>query len=320
MTNKGVKMGVDPQIQVVLENLAKADLTPIELLRPDQARQQMLDMVRARGIVPQEVGPISERIIPGPGGGIPIRLYRPKSATPGNPPVLVYFHGGGHVIGDLESHDSVARALCNGGECAVISVNYRKAPEHKFPAAVEDAFAATRWVHAEGAGLGLDGARMAVGGDSAGANLAAVVALMARDAGGPALRLQLLVYPITDYACVGPDYETYGDGYGILTDSAMRWFRGHYLNDASEATDWRASPLRAASHAGVAPALVITAECDVLHGDGVAYAKALKEAGVEVTHSDYKGMIHAFFSMPTEIDGTAKAQAEASAALRHAFQ
>lgn len=312
-------MGVDPQIQEVLENLAKAELTPIELLRPHEAREQMLAMVRARGIVPEEVGEIANRVIPGPGGGIPIRLYRPKSAPAGSLPILVYFHGGGHVIGDLESHDSVARALCNGGGCAVISVNYRKAPEHKFPAAVEDAFTATTWAHAEGAGLGLDPGRIAVGGDSAGANLAAVVALMARDAGGPPLRFQLLVYPVTDYACVGPDYETYGEGYGILTDGAMRWFRDHYLNNRAEATDWRASPLRAASHAGVAPALIITAECDILHGDGVAYADALKKAGVEVTHSDYKGMIHAFFSMPTEIDGTARAQAEASAALRRAF-
>jgi len=313
-------MGVDPQIQVVLENLAKANLKPIELLTPDEARQQMLAMVRARGIVPQEVGEVGDSVIPGPGGGLPIRLYRPKTAAAGPLPALVYFHGGGHVIGDLESHDSVARALCNGGECAVVSVNYRKAPEHKFPAAVEDAFEATKWVHAEGAGLGLDPARIAVGGDSAGANLAAVVALMARDADGPALKLQLLVYPVADYACAGRDYETYGEGYGILTDGAMRWFRDHYLNDPAEAADWRASPLRAASHTGLAPALLIAAECDVLHGDGVAYAAALGRAGVEVTRSEYKGMIHAFFSMPTEIDGTAKAQAEASAALRRAFR
>ncbi len=312
-------MSVHPQIQEILDNLAKADLPAMESLAPEAARAQMEAMVKARGVVPEAVAGTEEFLIPGSGGGIPVRLYRPAAAPDGPLPTLVYFHGGGHVLGSPDTHDGVARTLCNGGKCAVLSVNYRKAPEHKFPAAVEDAFAATLWTSEHGAERGLDPNRIAVGGDSAGGNLAAVVALMARDADQPSLQLQLMVYPIVDYACIGDSYEQYATGYGVLTGELMRWFQRYYLNDESEIADWRASPIHAESHAGLAPALVITAGCDVLHDDGVRYAEALKAAGVEVTHTDYPGMIHTFFTMPSEIEGAAQSQAEASAALRRAF-
>ncbi len=313
-------MSLHPQIQEALEKMATLGLPAMETLPPDAARQQMEDLVKARGLEPEPVGAIESLVVPGPGGGIPARLYRPLQAADGPLPVLVYYHGGGHVIGSLDTHDSVARALSNGGECAVLSANYRKAPEHLFPAAVEDSWAALLWAHEQAAAHGLDPERLAVGGDSAGGNLAAVVALMARDADGPALRLQVLVYPIADYACTAESYETFAKGYGPLSDELMYYFQRHYLVEASDADDWRASPIKAANHAGLAPALIIAAECDVLHDDGVAYAGTLCQAGVEVTYSNYPGMIHAFFSMPSAIDGTREAQGEAGRALKAAFQ
>ncbi|MDP6706081.1 MAG: alpha/beta hydrolase [Alphaproteobacteria bacterium] len=312
-------MPLDPQIQEALAAMAKLDLPAMETLAPEAARTQMEDLVKARGLEPEPVGGVEELLLPGPGGGIPARLYRPIRGADAPLPVLIYYHGGGHVIGSLDTHDGVARALSNHGECAVLSVNYRKAPEHVFPAAVEDAFAAAQWAGEKGGEVGLDTGRIAVGGDSAGGNLAAVVALMARDAGAPRLALQVLVYPIADYACVAGSYRTYGKGYGPLTEELMFYFQRYYLDDAKDVGDWRASPIKAASHAGLAPALIVAAEYDVLHDDAVAYAETLRGAGVPVTYSEYPGMIHAFFSMPSKIDGTARAQAEVGAALRQAF-
>lgn len=313
-------MGMHPQIIELLDSLKDAGLRRIEDMTPADARTQMLAMVQARGVVvAEEVGEVVNRTIPGPAVDIPVRIYRPGTSDGGAPPVLVYFHGGGHVIGSPDTHDHVARVLCNGAGCVVVSVDYRKGPEHKFPAAAEDALAATRWVHGSAGELGADAARIAVGGDSAGGNLATVTALMARDAGDPPLVFQLLVYPVVDYGASGGSYDTYAKGYGALTVDAMRWFVRHYMNDPGEVDDWRASPLKASSHAGLPPALVITAECDVLHDEGAAYAARLEEAGVDVTHTDYPGMIHTFFGMPPSIDGASAAQAEACAALRKAF-
>jgi acetyl esterase len=212
--------------------------------------------------------------MPGPGGPIRLRLYWPAASSSGGPvPTIVYYHGGGHVIGSLDTHDFVARNLCAGAEALVASVDYRMGPEHKFPAAVEDSFAALEWVHANAAELGADPQRLGVHGDSAGANLAAVVALIARDAGRPPLRLQSLVYPVADYTMSTPSYDKFATGCGILTREAMAWFRQHYLRGPADAEDWRASPIKASSLAGVAPAIVITAECDVLHDEGRGYAR-----------------------------------------------
>src|SRR5256714_14710016 len=241
-----------PQIEAVLKAQAAAGLRPIEALTPAAARAQMEETARGRKAEPLPVARVEERAIPGPGGPVRLRLYWPKEADAGDPvPAIVYYHGGGHVIGSLDTHDFVARNLCAGAGALVASVDYRMGPEHKFPAAVEDSFAALEWVHANAAALCADPDRLGVHGDSAGANLAAVGALLARDAGRPRLRLQSLVYPIADYSLVGDSYEKYARGYGILTKAGMVWFRNHYLRGSEDAEDWRASPIKAASLAGV---------------------------------------------------------------------
>ena len=312
-------MPVDPQIQQVIDALAASDFGPVHAQSPAAARAQYVRMIEARGIAPAPVGAAEDRSIPGPGGDLPVRIYRPDLDAP-TLPALVYFHGGGHVIGNLDTHDAVARNLCNGAGCIVVSVDYRLAPEHKFPAAAEDAFAAVVWCAAHGAEIGIDPRRIAVGGDSAGGNLAAVAALMARDAGGPAIRLQVLVYPVTDYACDTESYRTYSDSYGMLDARSMRWFRDHYLRDEADRLDWRAAPLRAGDLAGLPPALVLTAQCDVLHDEGEAYARRLRAAGVEVDHRDIPGMIHGFFAMAPVVDGAVRAQALVCGAMIHAFE
>lgn len=313
-----------PQIQQVLDAMAKAELRPIEAMTPPEARAQMEATSRARKAEPLPVARIEERTIPGPAGQIRLRLYwpplpspRPNAAAP--IPAILYYHGGGHVIGSLDTHDLIARNLCAGAEALVASVDYRMGPEHKFPAAVEDAFAALEWVHANAASLGADPDRLGVHGDSAGANLAAVAALMARDAGGPNLRLQSLVYPVADYTFSGASYGRYTKGYGVLTGDAMAWFRDHYLRSAADAEDWRASPLKAANLTGVAPAIVITAECDVLHDEGERYAAALRQAGAAVEYREYPGMIHGFLGMVPVVDDALNAQRQVWAAFRRAF-
>jgi acetyl esterase len=306
-----------PQIEQVLRVMAEAGLRPIEEMTPAKAREQMEATARARKADPLPVARVEERMIPGSAGEVRLRLYSPEAARP--VPGIVYYHGGGHVIGSLDTHDFVARNLCGGTGALVASVDYRMAPEHKFPAAVEDSFAALRWVHANAESLGADPARIGVHGDSAGGNLAAVVALLARDAGGPKLRLQSLVYPVADYGLVGDSYEKYARGYGILTRDAMVWFRDHYLRRPEDANDWRASPIRADSLAGVAPAIIITAECDVLHDDGERYAAALHRAGVPVEYQEFSGMIHAFFGMVPAVDDAMNAQRLVWAAFKRAF-
>jgi acetyl esterase len=276
-----------PQIREVLRAMAEAKLRPVEAMTPAEAREQVEATARARKAEPLPVAGVEERMVPGPVGEIRLRLYRPQTAAP--VPAIVYYHGGGHVIGSLDTHDFVARNLCSGVGALVASVDYRMGPEHKFPAAVDDSWAALQWVAANAASLGADRGRIGVHGDSAGANLAAVVALLARASGGPKLQLQSLVYPIVDYGLVGDSYDKYAEGYGILTKGAMVWFRNHYLRTPEDANDWRASPIKAASLAGVAPAIVITAECDVLHDDGQRYAEALGRAAVPVEYRELPG-------------------------------
>ena len=306
-----------PQIQKVLEAMARLELKPIEAMTPAEAREQMETMAASRKAEPLPTARIENRTIPGPAGDIPVRIYWPNAA--GILPAIVYYHGGGHVIGSLDSHDLVARNLCGGAEAIVVSIDYRMGPEHRFPAAVDDSFAALEWVHANAASFGADPARLGVHGDSAGANLAAVVALMARDKGGPKLRLQSLVYPVADFRMGSESYEKYASGCGILTAGAMQWFRGHYLRTMDDAEDWRASPLLAPNVAGVAPAIVIAAECDVLHDEGLAYGERLKAAGVPVERHEYAGMIHAFFGMMPGVDDAMNAQRAVWAAFKRAF-
>ena len=311
-------MPVHPQIQQVIDALAASEFRPIHEQTPAQVRTQYKRMIEARGVEPAPVGTVEDRSIPDPAGGIPVRICRPaidSTALPG----LVYYHGGGHVMGDIDTHDSVARNLCNGAGCVVVSVDYRLAPEHKFPAAADEAFAALQWCATHAPELGIDPGRIAVGGDSAGGNLAAVAALMARDVGGPAIRLQVLVYPVTDYTCDTGSYHTYARGYGALEADSMRWFRDHYLRDETDRHDWRAAPLHAGDLSDLPPALVLTAQCDVLHDEGKAYAQRLREAGADVEYVDCEGMIHGFFTMTPMIDGAVRAQALVCDAMTRAF-
>jgi acetyl esterase len=306
-----------PQIEKVLEAMAKLDLKPIEAMTPAEARVQMEQMAASRKAEPLPTARIENRTIPGPAGEIPVRIYWPNAA--GIQPAIVYYHGGGHVIGSLDSHDLVARNLCGGAEAVVVSVDYRMGPEHRFPAAVDDSVAALDWVAANAASLGADSDRLGVHGDSAGANLAAVVALIARDWGSPSLRLQSLVYPVADFRMGSESYKKYATGCGVLTADAMKWFRGHYLRTIDDAKDWRASPLLVKSLKGVAPAIIIAAECDVLHDEGLAYAERLKAAGVAVEYRKYAGMIHAFFGMMPAVDDAMNAQRAVWAAFKKAF-
>jgi acetyl esterase len=310
-----------PQIVKVLEAIKKAGLRPIEAMTPAEARAQMEETANSRKAEPLPVARTEERAIPGPAGLIRLRLYWPNAAesTVEALPAIAYYHGGGHVIGSLDTHDLIARNLCAGAASLVASVDYRMGPEHRFPAAVEDCFAALRWLHDNAASLGADPNRLGVHGDSAGANLAAVVALMARDAGGPLLRLQSLVYPVADYTLSSASYGKFAEGYGLLTRAAMVWFQERYLRSPADAEDWRASPIKAASLAGVVPAIILTAECDVLHDDGERYAEALRRAGVAVEYREYPGMIHGFLGMVPVVDDAMNAQRAVWAAFKQAF-
>ena len=311
-------MPLHPEIRGFLEKVAELNLPAIQTLSPAEARAQMEQTAAARNNDPTPVANVEALRATGPHGDIPLRLYRASTSSEPQP-LLVYFHGGGHVIGSLDTHDAIARNLCAGAGCAVASVDYRMGPEHKFPAAYDDCVAATRWLADNAGELGFDTNRIAVGGDSAGGNLAAVVALNARDEGGPALCYQLLVYPVTDYRCSSGSYERYATGYGVLEAQTMRWFQGHYLGSEEDQSDWRASPLLTASLSNLPAAMVMTAECDVLHDEGVAYADALKKAGNQATHVECAGMIHGFFGLAPTISSAVQAQATAASALREAF-
>jgi acetyl esterase len=306
-------MPLDPQAQQVLEQLAALGLPPNHLVSPAQARINMKSRPRAAG---PEVAKVQDRLIPGPGVDIAVRIYTPEGAGPF--PILVWFHGGGWVVGDLDTADPVARHLTVGAECVVVSVDYRLAPETKFPGAADDCYAATIWAAQHAARLNGDAEKLAVGGDSAGGNLAAAVALMARDRGGPALVFQLLVYPVMARDFETASYRRHGDGYNLTRDS-MRWYWDHYLSDPADASNPYAAPLAAQNLKGLPPALVITAEYDPLCDEGEAYARRLQAAGVPTTYRCYDGMIHGFFGMSAVLDKGKQAVAEACSALRHAF-
>ena len=306
-------MPLDPQAQQVIAQLAALGLPPAHTVSPEQARINARLRPRAAG---PEVARVENRTIPGPGPDIPVRIYTPTG--PGPFPMLVWLHGGGWVIGDLESADPTARHLSVGAGCVVVSVDYRLAPETKFPGPADDCYAATQWAARHTTQLNGDADRIAVGGDSAGGNLAAAVALMARDRGGLALVFQLLVYPVTQRDYTTSSYQSYADGY-LLSRASMQWYWDHYLHSPADASNPYAAPLVAQDLSGLPPALVITAECDPLCDEGAAYARRLQAAGVPATYSCYTGMIHGFFGMPAVLDKGKQAVAEASAALQQAF-
>ena len=311
-------MPLDPQVRTYLEQMATLNAPPLHTLEPAVVRQMIsmqTEAARSAG-EPEKVARVEDRMIPGPQADLPVRIYTPQGTGPF--PVLVFFHGGGWVICNLDTHDALCRGLTNQAGCVVVSVDYQLAPEHKFPAAPHDCYAATQWVAAHGAALNIDATRIAVGGDSAGGNLAAVVAQMARDQGGPALLFQLLIYPATNFIAKTPSHEENGSGY-MLNRQDMSWFTNHYLNTEDDRTNPLASPALASNLSGLPPALIITAEYDPLRDEGEAYGQQLAEAGVPVTVSRYDGMIHGFMSMGPLFDQGNRGVEEAAAALRTAF-
>ena len=306
---------LDPQARALIDLMVQKAVPPVHTLEPAEARR----FYRDRRAFTQPDAPVLASVdslsVPGPAGELPLRLYRP---LPGVLPVLVYFHGGGWTIGDLDTHDVLCRQLALAGACAVVSVDYRLAPEQRFPAAVEDCLAATRWVHSQGAALQLDTQRLAVGGDSAGGNLAAVVALMLRDAGEPAPVLQLLIYPATDQRAVAPSHTSNAQGY-LLTADSIAYYRRQYIEQAWQWTDWRASPLLAADLTRLPPALVLTAGFDPMRDEGRQYADALSAAGNAVRYVCFERQVHGFITMSRVIDEAWSAIDLCGGALRRAF-
>ncbi|MGV9269016.1 aminotransferase class I/II-fold pyridoxal phosphate-dependent enzyme [Kitasatospora sp. NPDC003701] len=306
-------MPLDPQVQALRAAREAGGHRQLYSYTVEEARAEDLAAIRATGGSPEPVAAVDDLTVPGPGGELPIRLYRPEADGP--LPVLVYFFGGGWTLGTIDTSDAICRNLTNAAGCAVVAVGYRLAPEHKFPAAVEDCHAAVRWIARYGAALGLDPARLAVGGDSAGGNLAAAVTLLARDQAGPAIAAQLLVYPNTDHLADTPSRRENHDPYFFNTRS-VQWYWDNYLADAAAGGDPLASPLRAADHGGLPPALVITAEYDPIRDEGEAYAHRLAGAGVPVELTRYPGMVHGFFAMGGVLDAGRAALAQAAGFLR----
>ena len=310
---------LDPQARALLERIAAAGRPALHTLTPPEAREEYRRARRALHPEAPDVAAVEDLTLPGPGGPIGARLYRPRGTASAEVlPVLVYFHGGGFIIGDLDTHDVVCRTLANEAGGAVVSVDYRLAPEHKFPAAVEDAMAATRWVADEARRLAVDPARLAVGGDSAGGNLAAVVSLSARDAGGPPIVFQLLIYPGTHPPHNTQSAAANGEGY-LMTRATLDYFRAHYVRGPQDFNDWRCAPLLAPDLSRLPPALVITAGYDPLLDEGKAFADRLAAAGVDVRHHCYEGMIHGFITMGKVLDAATQALEESGAALKDAF-
>lgn len=308
-------MPLDPQVKALLDQMAEAGMPPFEQMTVPQAREAAWAFVDLQGPGP-DVASVTHRFITTPTADIPIRIYTPEGQGPF--PAIVYLHGGGWVILNIEVCDATLRALANDTGCVVVAPNYQKAPEHKFPVPFDDAWAATNWVAGHADELGIDPDRIAVGGDSAGGNLAATVALQARDQGGPDLAYQLLLYPAVDHDLDKPSTIEHAEGY-MLERASIRWFSDHYLADPADRDDWRACPLRAEDHSGLAPALVVTAEFDPLHDHGRLYADRLREAGVPVTHSNYSGMIHGFYWMQAVCDQSRRLHEEIAERVRAAL-
>jgi acetyl esterase len=286
---------LDPQARALLDLMAERGVPPTHTLTPTAARTFYRERRAITQPDPRPVDQVLDVQATGPAGPIGLRLYRPAGLDP-LAPALVYYHGGGWVIGDLDTHDTLCRELALDGRCIVVAVDYRMGPEHRFPAAVDDAVAALRWIQAQAHTLGIDPGRLAVGGDSAGGNLAAVVCLVLRDAGQPLQpKLQLLIYPATDMRAVAPSHTTNGQGY-LLTADTIAYFRGHYLS-AEQYADWRASPLLHGRFDGLPAAFVLTAGFDPLRDEGRQYADALSAAGTPARYVCFERQIHGFVLM-----------------------
>lgn len=312
-------MALDPESQRILDLTAAANRPAWNTLSPDAARAQYLSLRPGSQGPRPEGATVTDSTIPGRAGPIAVRLYRPKAApAEARLPALVFAHGGGWVFGNLDSHDVLCAQLAIEAGIVVFAVDYRLAPETRFPGAFEDMVAGLQWVAANGASVGIDSSRLAIGGDSAGGNLSAAVALWARDHNGPKLRLQLLAYPVTDLVARSESYRLFNDGYG-LNAAVMEWFIDHYTPAQDHRADWRASPLRAKSLAGLPPALIVTAGYDPLRDEGRAYAWRLQREGTMADLVEFGGMLHGFLSAPMLLHGARRGTTICAAALREAL-
>lgn len=306
-------MALHPQVKAHLDRLAGSNFADLHDFTPEQVRQGMRVMTQALG-AGEAVAAVQDHVIATAAGELAIRIYHPQPDRA--LPVLVYFHGGGYVLGDLDTHDGLARALANRADRVVVSVDYPLSPEHKYPAAINAGFAATRWVATHAAEFGGDGTNLAVAGDSAGGNLAAVVALLARDAGGPEIAAQVLIYPDLDFRRSNVSIREFAGKYGNISRPTQQWFMNHYLNAEHEKLDGHVSPLLATALDGLPPAHIVTAEYDALRDEGEEYGARLQAAGVPTTVIRYAGMIHEFIRWP--FDDAARALDDIAAALRTA--
>ena len=308
---------LDPQARALIDLMTERGVPPVQTLSPMEARALYRDRRGFTQPEPPAVGAVKDLEAPGPRGPIPLRLVTPAGSA-GPWPVLVYFHGGGWTIGDLDTHDVLCRQLCAASGCAVLAVDYRMGPEHRFPAAPEDCLAAVRWLRSAAAAHGLDASRIALGGDSAGGNLAAVVAIAMRDAGDPPALLQLLIYPATDMRAIAPSHTRNAQGY-LLTADSIAYYRGHYIADPAQWSDWRASPLLAADLTRLPPALVLTCGFDPLRDEGRQYADALSAAGNRAQYICFERQIHGFITMTRVIDEAWAAVDLCAGALKRAL-
>lgn len=308
-------MALDPDAQGIADALADLMPGPMHTLGVTGARA-FVDQLHAQSPPPPPLHSVDDRTIPGPACPIPVRVYRPGPDT--GLPVLVYLHGGGWTIGTLETCEAVCRSLSEKAGCVVVSVDYRLAPENKFPAAIDDSYAAVEWVAAHADELGVDPDRIAVGGDSAGANLSAAICILARDRGGPPITFQLLAYPATEYAVERTSWVEHASA-PLLTAKDVTWFWGQYLRDEADRFDPHATPSNASSLAELPPAFILTAEEDPLRDDGEQYGERLREAGVDAVVQRYPGVFHGFFSMVGVLSRTAEAVDDAAGHLIRAF-
>jgi acetyl esterase len=315
---RDVNVPLDPHAQRLLGMLAAAGMPDVPRLAPHEMRQaffQLARMVDAKDVLVEKV---EEGELPGPAGPLPIRIYTPLSIDTEELPGLIYFHGGGGVLGSLDTHDGLCRMLANASGCRIVSVAYRLAPEHKFPAAVEDSYAATKWVAEHSKRLGIDPNRLAISGDSVGGGFAAVVCHMARQMGGPRLALQVLFCPTTDMSIETNSRRSFENGY-FLNKQTLDWTLKHYCPPDFDLGDPRISPLRAANFAGLPPAHIHTAEFDPLRDEGEAYAKVLERAGLNVQYTCHEGMIHHFYCMGGAIPHARVAIKAAGLAIKEAL-
>ena len=308
---------LDPQARALLDLMIERGVPPTHTLEPEEARRlyrERRSFTQPPALTMAEVRDLSA---PGPAGPIGLRYYRPSTA-PASSGARVYYHGGGWVIGDLDTHDVLCRELAHRSGCVVLAVDYRLGPEHPFPAAVDDCLAATRWVHAQGQSLGIDASRIALGGDSAGGNLATVTALGLRDGEGFKPRFQLLIYPGTDMRAIAPSHTSNGQGY-MLTADTIAYFRGKYISDEQKWSDWRASPLLHKDLSKLPPALVLTAGYDPLRDEGRQYADALSKAGVPTQYVCFERQIHGFITMGRVLEESNTAVALCALAIQRAL-